>query len=116
MTVQLIKPDDITMSHRGGPPGIAQVGRAVDTRISSTMGAGLAYFDQCSVMWTVLYDEVIFVHSGIFRLRVNNDIHEGKAGDILWIPKGTALCYEGEQASIFYVVYPGNWKEIEGIQ
>lgn len=115
MSVKLFKSNEITMHHRGGPPGTASVGRAVDSQTSNTMGAGLAFFDQCSVAWTVLYDEVIFVHSGIFRLRVEDHIYEGKAGDILWIPKGTALSYEGESASIFYVVYPGNWKEIEGV-
>ena len=114
MAVQLIKGDKITFTHRGGPPGKAEVGRAVSTDLSSTMGAGLAHFDQCSIAWTVLYDEVVYVISGVFRLVSNGEVFEAVSGDILWIPEGTELCYEGEKASIFYVVYPGNWREISG--
>ncbi|MCZ2722633.1 cupin domain-containing protein [Marinomonas sp. 15G1-11] len=110
--VTLIKGENIQFNHRGGPPGMAQVGRAVSTEMSSSMGAGIAHFDACSVAWTVLYDEVVYVIDGVFRLQTNAGPVEGKAGDVLWIPNGTELCYEGEKASIFYAVYPGNWKEL----
>lgn len=108
----VIKGSDISFTHRGGPPGHAQVGRAVSTKMSSTMGAGIAHFDQCSIAWTVLYDEVIYVIAGVFKVRTNEGLLIGNAGDVMWIPEGTELYYEGEQASIFYVVYPGNWKEM----
>ncbi|WP_286238051.1 cupin domain-containing protein [Neptuniibacter halophilus] len=112
MSVKLIKSNSIEFYHRGGPPGHAEVGRAVSTDISSTMGAGIARFDQCSIAWTVLYDEVVYVVEGCFRLVTADETFAAEAGDILWIPEGTELKYEGDSATIFYAVYPGNWKEM----
>lgn len=111
---KLVRSSDINFSHRGGPPGHAEVGRAVSSDISSTMGAGIARFDGCSIAWTVLYDEVIYVVDGCFKLVTPETVLEAKAGDIIWVPEGTELKYEGEQATVFYAVYPGNWKELSG--
>ncbi|WP_372596948.1 ethanolamine utilization protein EutQ [Amphritea sp.] len=109
---RLIKGSEISFTHRGGPPGHGEVGRAISTDISSSMGAGIARFDDCSIAWTVLYDEVVYVVEGLFRLVTPDAVLEGQAGDVIWIPEGTQLRYEGEQATIFYAVYPGNWKEM----
>ncbi len=112
MTAKLISSTSLDFAHRGGPPGHSEVARAVGGELSSTMAAGVARFDACSIAWTVLYDEVVYVIDGVFRLVTGGEVLEGHAGDIIWIPKGTELKYEGEQASIFYAVYPGNWKEL----
>lgn len=112
MTARLIRSASLSFAHRGGPPGHGEVARAVGSDVSSTMAAGVAHFDACSIAWTVLYDEVVYVIDGLFRLVTGGETLEGRAGDIIWIPKGTELKYEGEKASIFYAVYPGNWKEL----
>lgn len=112
MTAKLIRSTSLNFVHRGGPPGHGEVARAVSGDLSSTMAAGVAHFDACSISWTVLYDEVVYVIGGVFRLVSGGETIEGRTGDIIWIPKGTELKYEGEQASIFYAVYPGNWKEL----
>lgn len=111
MSVKLIRSGAIEMTHRGGPPGIANVGRAISSDLSSTMAAGFAEFDQCSISWRVQYDEIVCVIEGIFRLIADNKEWVAEPGDVLWIPKGTKLSYEGDKARIFYVVYPGNWRE-----
>jgi len=115
VSAKLIKGSSLTFMHRGGPPGEAGVARAVSTDLSASMGAGVAHFDDCSISWTVLYDEVIYVIEGVFRLVTRECVLEGRAGDIIWVPEGTELKYEGEQARIFYAVYPGNWKELHGM-
>ncbi|QOR37749.1 ethanolamine utilization protein EutQ [Billgrantia diversa] len=115
MSAKLISTADLEFQYRGGPPGYGEVARAVGGDLSDTIAAGLARFDACSIAWTVLYDEVVFVHQGIFRLVTSNGTLEGHPGDVIWIPEGTELKYEGEGATIFYVVYPGNWKEIHGL-
>ena len=115
MPAKLIHASSLDFQHRGGPPGSAAVARAVSTDMSSTLGAGVARFDACSIAWTVLYDEVVYVVDGVFRLVTPEGVLEGRAGDILWIPEGTELKYEGEAATIFYAVYPGNWKQIHGM-
>jgi ethanolamine utilization protein EutQ (cupin superfamily) len=113
LAATLIRHSSLNFKHRGGPPGHAEVARAVSIEMSNTMGAGVAHFDACSVAWTVLYDEVVYVIEGVFRLVVNEGVLEAAPGDILWIPEGTELRYEGDRASIFYAVYPGNWKATE---
>ncbi|MHA7926098.1 MAG: ethanolamine utilization protein EutQ [Marinobacter sp.] len=112
MSAKLIRSSSLVFNHRGGPPGAAGVARAVSTDMSATMGAGVAHFDACSINWTVLYDEVIYVIDGIFRLVTRDGVLEGRPGDVIWIPEGTELKYEGDGARIFYAVYPGNWKEL----
>lgn len=111
MGVTVIRAEDIEMAHRGGPPGSASVGRAISTDLSSTMAAGVAEFDQCSIAWQVHYDEIVHVLDGTFRLVVDGETHTANKGDTMWIPKDTKLSYEGEKAKIFYAVYPGNWRE-----
>ncbi len=112
---QVIRHGDLTFTHRGGPPGYAEVARAVGTDISNSMAAGFARFDGCQISWTLLYDEVAVVLEGVFRVRTPDGVLEGEKGDVLWLPEGTELQYEGEEAMIFYAVQPGNWKEIHGI-
>jgi ethanolamine utilization protein EutQ len=114
VTARLIRAADIAMTHRGGPPGVAEVGRAVSSDISPSMGAGVARFDRCSVEWTVRYDEVIYVVAGRFRLVSGGETIEAEPGDIVWIPEGTELRYEGEGAEVFYAVYPGDWRARAG--
>ena len=44
----------------------ATIARLIGPEISHSMGAGVATFDDCSIAWTVLYDEVIVVLEGAF--------------------------------------------------
>jgi len=113
MSVQIIRSGGIEMLPRGGPPGVAEVGRAISSDISPSMGAGIASFDECSISWRVLYDEIIYVIEGLFVLVAEGKSLEATAGDILWVPKGTSLKYQGKKAKLFYTVYPGNWKDLQ---
>lgn len=111
MTIKVIAASIVEMIVRGGPPGEAHVGRAVSSDISPSMGAGFAEFNRCSIVWTVLYDEIVYVIDGVFIVKTNSQTYTAQKGEVMWIPKGTELSYQGEEARIFYVVYPGNWKE-----
>lgn len=113
---KVIKHSDLEFSHRGGPPGHAAVARAIGPDTSNSMAAGFARFDGCQISWTLLYDEVVVVMDGTFRVRTPDALLEGQRGDVLWLPEGTELHYEGEDALIFYAVYPGDWKERFGIE
>jgi ethanolamine utilization protein EutQ len=99
----------------GGPPGSATIARLVGPDRSRTMGAGVATFDGCSIEWTVLYDEVVVVLEGLFRLRVRNRVIEAHPGDVVWLPENTPLRYEGERAVVFYVLYPVDWRRRHGL-
>ena len=97
----------------GGPPGDARVARLVGPEMSASMGAGVATFDGCSIEWTILYDELIVVLEGVFRLRIGGEdarTIEATAGDVIWLPANTPLHYEGDGAKVFYALSPVDWK------
>jgi ethanolamine utilization protein EutQ len=99
----------------GGPPGKATIARLVGPDLSTTMGAGVATFDGCSIEWTVLYDELIVVLEGAFRLVVGKDAFACAPGDVLWIPENTPLKYEGDKAVVFYALHPVDWRQKHGL-
>ena len=85
-------------------------GNLMRTLDPGTMGADIARFDDCSIAWTVLYDELIVTLEGKFRLRVGDEVFDTVPGDVLWVPKGTALAYEGDGATVFYALDPVDWR------
>ena len=99
----------------GGPPGTATIARLVGPEMSKTMGAGIAIFDGCSIEWTVLYDEVIVVLEGTFRLVVGSEALVCAPGDVVWIPENTPIKYEGDKAKVFYAVHPVDWRQKHGL-
>ena len=99
----------------GGPPGTATIARLVGPDMSKTMGAGIATFDGCSIEWTVLYDEVIVVLEGMFRLVVGKESYSCTPGDVVWIPENTPIKYEGDKAKVFYALHPVDWRQKHGL-
>ena len=57
----------------GDRPARPRLPASWDRKMSATIGAGIAVFDGCSIEWTVLYDEVIVVLEGTFRLKLGKD-------------------------------------------
>ena len=113
--IKHFKRAELTFEAFGGPPGNAAIARLVGPDVSSTMGVGIANFDGCSIEWTVLYDEMIVVLEGLFRLRAGGETFEGKPGDVIWIPEKTPIVYEGDQATVCYALYPVDWRQRHGL-
>jgi len=109
------KRSDRVFEPYGDDPAKASIARLVGPGLSASMGAGVARFDNCSIAWTVLYDELIVTLEGRFRLRVGETVHDTGPGDVLWVPAGTALHYEGEGATVFYALHPVGWKTRAGL-
>ena len=108
--VQHFSANDMRFEAYGGPPGKAEIARLVGPEMSTSMGAGIATFDGCSIEWTVLYDELIVVLEGTFRLRIGGEDKrtiEAKPGDVIWLPENTPLHYEGDKAKVFYALTSG---------
>jgi ethanolamine utilization protein EutQ (cupin superfamily) len=79
----------------------------VNAGYSKGLGAGIGSFEDCSVPWTVTYDEVLFIKDGTLILRIGNEAHHAGPGDVLWIPAHTPLVYECKgRCEFFYAVYP----------
>ncbi len=99
----------------GGPPGTASIARLVGPEVSRTMGIGLASFDGCAVEWTVLYDEMIVVLEGVFRLGVAGKDIVAHPGDVIWIPEKTPIVYQGDKAVVCYALHPVDWRQRHGL-
>lgn len=86
----------------------AAVQGVVNVGNSETIGGGIGKFEAgFELDWTVTYDEMIFVHEGIFIVEIDGQRYEGHPGDTLWLPKGTPLKYIAEEdVTFFYAVYP----------
>jgi ethanolamine utilization protein EutQ len=79
----------------------------VNAGYSRELGGGIGVFENCSVPWTVTYDEVLFIKDGELTLRVGEKICRAGPGDILWIPRDTPLVYEAtKRVTFFYAVHP----------
>jgi ethanolamine utilization protein EutQ len=108
--VEIFKASERRFEPYGGPPGEATIARLIGPELSHSMGAGIATFDECSIEWTLLYDEVIVVLEGAFRLRVGVQAYDLAVGDVIWLPENTSLRYEGKGARVFYALSPVDWR------
>ena len=111
----LFKRGEMPFESFGGPPGTASIARLVGPEVSRTMGIGLAAFDGCAVEWTVLYDEMIVVLEGVFRLGVAGQDIEAHPGDVIWIPEKTPVTYKGDKAGVCSALHPVAWRRRHGL-
>ncbi|MCK1726354.1 hypothetical protein [Bradyrhizobium sp. 142] len=92
--------------------GYASQCQVIGPEISKTICAGIATYDGCSIERKISYDEVVVVLDGMFRIRTEDNysrVIEANFGDVIWLPKGTKLKYEGEKAKVFYGRCPVDW-------
>ncbi|MEM7069400.1 MAG: ethanolamine utilization protein EutQ [Pseudomonadota bacterium] len=75
----------------------------------SELGAGLVRLTNANIPWTVKYDEIILVLEGTFTVRTEDDVLTAGKLDSIWLPAGTKLNYEAEEALLFYAIHPSNW-------
>jgi len=108
--VVLFKRSEIAFQPYGDSCNRATIAKLIGEDLSETMGGGLATFNGAPITWTVLYDEVIVGITGEFRLGVDERTHVMRPGDVIWIPRGTEVRYEGEEALVFYALYPVDWR------
>ncbi|WP_454691309.1 cupin domain-containing protein [Achromobacter aloeverae] len=94
----------------GGETGVV-LHKRVDETYTNDMGAGFYRVNNAPAVVAALpYDEVAICLEGRLRLTVDGKTHELGVGDFAWIPKGTAITFDGENAVAFYGVYPANWR------
>lgn len=110
--VKLIAPEQRTFEQIGGDAGSVLVGRDVASDISTSFGAGVVVFENCSMEWTVLYDEYFYCLEGTLTIKTKNGDFVMRPGYGLWLPKGTWLVYEAkERAKAVFTIYPVDWRE-----
>jgi len=77
----------------------------------SKLGTGFARMNNARFPWTLQYDEVLIVLEGELRVRANGEVYNLSTHDSLWLPAGTELVYEAENALLAYAIHPANWHE-----
>lgn len=112
--VKLVQGRDVTMEPFPFPgPGPDQRVHAADVVTSedgSPMGAGYLTLTAGSFPWTLTYDEVQIVLEGELHIGTAQGTRIGRPGDILYVPKGSAITFGTPTwARFVYVTFPADW-------
>ncbi|MCC6811570.1 MAG: hypothetical protein IT381_29335 [Deltaproteobacteria bacterium] len=77
----------------------------------SPMAAGIMSFTRDQAFaWTLQYDEIDLVLEGTLHITIAGRTVEGGCGDVLYIPKGSAIVFgTPSRARVFYVTHPADW-------
>ena len=91
----------------------AELAEVVGAEHGTALGCGFARLAKASIPWTVRYDEVLLVLEGAVTVRTPAGDLEAGPLDCIWLPKGTELRYEADEALVFYAIHPVTWSEAE---
>ncbi|HEY3425307.1 MAG TPA: cupin domain-containing protein, partial [Negativicutes bacterium] len=95
------------------PPGQKVMMKDVVTAREGNLCAGFMSYDHSELPWRLTYDEVDYVVQGVFTVQVGDQTYTCQEGDIMYIPKNTAVVFGSpSQTKVFYVTYPANWAEL----
>jgi ethanolamine utilization protein EutQ len=80
---------------------------------SPRLGAGVMELDRTSLDWKLTYDEIDYVIEGELEIVIEGRKVRAEAGQVVYIPKGTAITFSAPgRARFLYVVYPANWADL----
>jgi ethanolamine utilization protein EutQ len=85
---------------------MCDIGPVVGERDGAPFGFGFARMTGAEIPWTITYDEVLLVISGVIRIRIGRKVLAAGPGDSVWLPAGTALVYEAQDCLVAYAVHP----------
>ncbi|MDF8874204.1 ethanolamine utilization acetate kinase EutQ [Escherichia coli] len=79
----------------------------------SSMAAGFMQWENAFFPWTLNYDEIDMVLEGELHVRHEGETMIAKAGDVMFILKGSSIEF-GTTSSVkfLYVAWPANWQSL----
>lgn len=84
----------------------------VITAREGNLCSGFMTFDHSSFPWFLNYDEVDYIIEGEFVLEVEGKVFRARAGDVVYIPKGSQVVFSSPTfCKVFYATYPANWSD-----
>jgi ethanolamine utilization protein EutQ len=90
------------------------VGDVLDSSSSDSMSVGFYRNKKKGEKneWVVTYDEALIVTKGALTVRSSEGATTAKAGEVIFLTKGTAVAYEAAQddTEVVYVTYP-HWMD-----
>lgn len=111
--IKRVRAEDVRLGVFPGAGADKQVGIAdvITSADGSPIAAGFMAWSQCFFPWTLDYDEIDLVMEGELHIRCQGQTTIGKPGDVLFIPKGSAIEFGTPSAvRFFYVTYPADWQ------
>lgn len=79
----------------------------------SSMAAGFMQWENAFFPWTLNYDEVDMVLEGELHVRHEGETMVARAGDVMFIPKGSSIEFGTPSTVRFlYVAWPANWQSL----
>lgn len=80
---------------------------------SPRLGCGVMEMDKTCFDWTLKYDEIDYIIEGTLEIVIDGRKVIGNKGDVIMIPKNTAIQFSvPDHAKFLYVTYPANWEEL----
>lgn len=109
----LVRGDSVKLAPfpAAGPGKHVGLADLVTARDGSPMTAGImSWGREDSFDWKLDYDEVDYVLEGVLHLTIDGRTLEGRAGDVFYIPRGSAIRFGTPwRTRVFYVTYPADW-------
>ena len=97
----------------GAEPHCVGLTDLVTEQDGSSMAAGFMQWENAFVPWTLNYDEVDMVLEGELHVRHEGETMVAKAGDVMFIPKGSSIEFGTPSTVRFlYVAWPANWQSL----
>lgn len=106
---ETVKPEKFDTGKEGDEVYLKDV---ISVEESPRLGCGIMEMKESTFDWTLKYDEVDYVIDGTLEIVIGDRKVVGEKGDIILIPKDTAIKFSVPDFCRFmYVVYPANWEE-----
>ncbi len=105
---QVIRFEDVPFKPRFAYGDQAQIGQVTGGDQGAQFGYGFARMTNAKIPWTITYDEILYIVSGVLRVHIGNKVLEAGPGDSIWLPAGTELVYECESCLMAYAIHPIN--------
>ena len=87
----------------------ASVAEVSGTGDGTKLGTGIVRLRNADIPWTIKYDEVLLVMEGALKIQTTDGVLEIGPGDCAWLPNGTELRYQTDEALVFYAIHPSDW-------
>ncbi len=79
---------------------------------SPRLGCGVMEMEKTRFDWVLNYDEIDYVIEGQLEIVIDGRKVVGEAGDVILIPKNTAIQFSvPDFARFLYVTYPADWEQ-----
>ncbi|MFD3446721.1 cupin domain-containing protein [Microbacteriaceae bacterium 4G12] len=105
-----VKVDEEDRLDTGKPGDIVYTKDLFTLEESPRLGCGMMEMKETTFDWTLNYDEIDYVIEGHLDILIDGRKVSAKAGEIIFIPKGSSIQFSvPEFARFMYVTYPADW-------